>query len=190
MSTPTRRTFLRLAQGAIAAASIWAASADAQERLAVTVFENVRIFDGTHLSLSAPSNVLIRGNIIEQISTSPIPTDRRADTQIIAGGGRVLMPGLSDVHWHAMLVRPTPAQLLSSDIGYSTLLAGAEATATCAVLRAFGTWVGRSSPSSGRSTTSCCQVPASTLQALSSLLAAATEISVSSVTCPGPLARR
>jgi len=135
MSTPTRRTFLRLAQGAIAAASIWAASADAQERFAVTVFENVRIFDGTHLSLSAPSNVLIRGNIIEQISTSPIPTDRRADTQIIAGGGRVLMPGLSDVHWHAMLVRPTPAQLLSSDIGYSTLLAGAEATAT--LMRGF-----------------------------------------------------
>src|SRR5664280_2153600 len=118
MSTPTRRAFLRFAQGAIAAASIWAASADAQERFAVTVFENVRIFDGTHLWLSAPSNVLIRGNIIEQISTSPIPTDRRADTQIIAGGGRVLMPGLSDVHWHAMLVRPTPAQLLSSDIGY------------------------------------------------------------------------
>ena len=70
MSTPARRTFLRFAQGAIAAASIWAASADAQERSAVTVFENVRIFDGTHLSLSAPSNVLIRGNIIEQISTS------------------------------------------------------------------------------------------------------------------------
>ena len=117
MSTPVRRTFLRLAllrlaflrlaflglaQGAIAAASIWAASADAQERSAVTIFENVRIFDGTHLSLSAPSNVLIKGNIIEQISTSPIPTDRRADTQIIAGGGRVLMPGLSDAHWHAM----------------------------------------------------------------------------------------
>jgi imidazolonepropionase-like amidohydrolase len=45
------------------------------------------------------------------------------------------MPGLSDAHWHAMLVRPTPAQLLSSDIGYSTLLAGAEATAT--LMRGF-----------------------------------------------------
>jgi hypothetical protein len=83
MSTPTRRTFLRLAHGAIAAASIWAASADAQERSAVTVFEKVRIFDGTHASLSAPSNVLIRGNIIEKISIGPIPTDRRADTQIM-----------------------------------------------------------------------------------------------------------
>ena len=135
MNTPTRRTFLRLVQGALVAASIGAISASAQERSATTVFENVRIFDGSHPMLSGPSNVLVRGNIIEKISTSPIPTDRRADTKIIAGGGRVLMPGLIDMHWHAMLVRPTPAQLLSNDIGYSTLMAGAEATAT--LMRGF-----------------------------------------------------
>ena len=134
MST-TRRSFLRLAQGAVAAASIGATCAHAQERTAVIVFENVRIFDGTRPSLSAPSNVLVRGNIIEKISTSPIPTDRRADTQVVAGGGRVLMPGLSDMHWHAMMARPTPAQMLSSGVGYTTLLAGAEATAT--LMRGF-----------------------------------------------------
>jgi len=135
MSTPTRRIFLKFARGAVAAAAIWVVPADAQERAAVTLIENVRIFDGTHPSLSAPSNVLIRGNIIEKISAGPIPTDRRANTQIIAGGGRVLMPGLIDAHWHATMVRATPAQLLSSDIGYSTLLAGAEATAT--LMRGF-----------------------------------------------------
>ena len=135
MSTPTRRSFLRLAQGAVAAASIGATCAHAQERTAVIVFENVRIFDGTRPSLSAPSNVLVRGNIIEKISTSPIPTDRRADTQVVAGGGRVLMPGLSDMHWHAMMARPTPAQTPSSGVGYTTLLAGAEATAT--LMRGF-----------------------------------------------------
>jgi imidazolonepropionase-like amidohydrolase len=135
MSTPTRRAFLGLAKGAVAIAAIWGASLDAQEGSAVTLIENVRIFDGTHPSLSAPSNVLIRGSTIEKVSTSPIPTDRRADTQIIAGGGRVLMPGLIDAHWHAMMVRSTPAQLLSSDIGYSTLQAGAEATAT--LMRGF-----------------------------------------------------
>lgn len=112
-------------------------AAQAQDRSAVTVFENVRIFDGKSPSLSAPSNVLIRGNIIERITTDPIPVDRRADTQIIPGGGRVLMPGLSDVHWHAMMVRPTPAQMLSNDLGYTTLLAGAEATAT--LMRGFTT---------------------------------------------------
>jgi imidazolonepropionase-like amidohydrolase len=137
MSTPGRRIFLAFASSAVTVAAIWAASLDAQERIAVTLIENVRIFDGRHASLSAPSNVLIRGNIIEKILTSPIPTDRRADTQIIAGGGRVLMPGLIDAHWHASMVRSTPAQLLSSDIGYSTLLAGAEATAT--LMRGFTT---------------------------------------------------
>jgi imidazolonepropionase-like amidohydrolase len=47
------------------------------------------------------------------------------------------MPGLIDAHWHAMLVRPTPAVVIGSDVGYTTLLAGAEATAT--LLRGFTT---------------------------------------------------
>src|ERR1700750_259833 len=114
----------------LALCTAFVAGARAQERSAVTVFENVRIFDGKNQALSAPSNVLVRGNIIERIASTPIPLDRQPDTRVIAGGGRVLMPGLSDMHWHAMLVRPTPAQLISSDIGYTTLLAGAEATAT------------------------------------------------------------
>lgn len=47
------------------------------------------------------------------------------------------MPGLIDVHWHAILARPNPAVALASDIGYLNLLAGAEATAT--LLRGFTT---------------------------------------------------
>src|SRR5690606_30456942 len=70
---------------------------------AVVLFENVRVFDGKGDVLSAPTNVLVRGNRIERISTAPIPVDRRADTRIIAGGGRTLMPGLIDAHWHAMM---------------------------------------------------------------------------------------
>jgi imidazolonepropionase-like amidohydrolase len=113
-------------------------SAHAQEASgAVTLFNNVRVFDGRSPALSAPTNVLIRGNIIERISREPIAVDRRADTRIIDGGGRTLMPGLSDVHWHTMLVRPTPVVLLTSDLGYSTLLAGTEATAT--LMRGFTT---------------------------------------------------
>ncbi len=73
---------------------------------AVTLFQNVRIFDGKSGTLSAPSNVLVRGNQIERISTGPIPTDRSATTVLIDGGGRTLMPGLIDMHWHTMLVRP------------------------------------------------------------------------------------
>ena len=38
----------------------------------VTLFQNVRIFDGTGAALSPPSNVLVRGNTIAQISTAAI----------------------------------------------------------------------------------------------------------------------
>jgi imidazolonepropionase-like amidohydrolase len=103
----------------------------------VTVFSNVRIFDGKSDKLSAPSYVLVRGNTIEKISAQPIPTDRRADTTLIDGGGRTLMPGLIDNHWHTMLVRPTVAQLLNGDIGHLNLVAGAEANDT--LMRGFTT---------------------------------------------------
>ncbi len=113
------------------------AAAPKAEGGAVTVFQNVRIFDGKSGLLSAPSHVLVRGNSIERISATPIATDRRADTVLIDGAGRTLMPGLIDNHWHTMLVRPTPAMAMASDIGYTTLLAAAEATAT--LMRGFTT---------------------------------------------------
>src|SRR5262245_42447943 len=66
---------------------------------ALLLFENVRVFDGKSETLSPPSHVLVRGNKIDTISSSPIPTNRRADTIIIDGDGRTLMPGLIDMHW-------------------------------------------------------------------------------------------
>lgn len=91
----------------------------AQQSPAV-LFQNVRIFDGKNGALSPPSNVLVRNNRIERISIAAIA----ADAQVINGGGRVLMPGLIDAHWHAMLVRPTPAAALAGDVGYTNLSCG------------------------------------------------------------------
>ena len=69
------------------------------------LFENVRIFDGKGATaLSAPSNVLVRGNLIERISTDTIEAD---GVQRVEGDGRTLMPGLIDAHWHAMLIAAT-----------------------------------------------------------------------------------
>jgi imidazolonepropionase-like amidohydrolase len=101
------------------------------------LFENVRVFDGKSAQLSGPTNVLVRGNIIERISSAPIPVDRSATTRIINAGGRTLMPGLIDAHWHTILVRPTPAELLTVDVGYLNLEAGAEALDT--LMRGFTT---------------------------------------------------
>ena len=123
----------------LALAVFWSLPLAAQDRAseAVTLFQNVRIFDGKSSTLSALSHLLVRGNKIEKISTTPLAVDRRADTVLIDGGGRTLMPGLIDMHWHAMLVRPTPTGAITNDIGYNNLLAGAEATDT--LMRGFTT---------------------------------------------------
>lgn len=101
----------------------------------VVLFENVRIFDGNSNNLSAPSNVLVRGNKIERISSAPLPTDRRADTRIVQGNGRTLMPGLIDAHWHAAMAAAPLQVLMTADIGYINLVAGRTATET--LMRGF-----------------------------------------------------
>src|SRR5215469_18885143 len=100
-----------------------------------TLFRSVRIFDGKSSTLSTSSNVLVRGNKIERISTSPIAAD--AGTRVIDGGGRTLMPGLIDVHWHAMLIRVTPDEAIFGDVGYMNLIAADEAKDT--LMRGFTT---------------------------------------------------
>ena len=110
-----RRTFVFLAFAAAVAQPAAAQPAAAPPPAAVTLIQNVRIFDGKSAQLSAPSNVLVRGNLIERISAEPIAAERGAGTVVIDGGGRTLMPGLIDAHWHTMLVRPTPRGLLTAD---------------------------------------------------------------------------
>jgi len=108
--------------------------AQAQQGAAV-LFQNVRIFDGRSDALSASSNVLVRGNKIEKISPAAITADA-AQTVVIDGGGRVLMPGLIDMHWHAMMARLTPAAALG-DVGYNNIVAADEAADT--LMRGFTT---------------------------------------------------
>lgn len=112
--------------------------AQAQENAPSTVlFENVRIFDGTSKSLSPASNVLVRGNLITRISREAIPLDRKGGVRIIQGGGRTLMPGLIDAHWHATMAVLPESVMMTADDGYLALVAGREARNT--LLRGFTT---------------------------------------------------
>ena len=125
--------FRRLAIAVLALVGIGLSSAvHAQDNQApassATLFQNVRIFDGKGASLSAPSDVLVKGNIIERISTEPIAAE--PGVSVIAGNGRTLMPGLIDAHWHAMLIRPNPVQAIAGDAGYNNIAAGVEETDT------------------------------------------------------------
>ena len=111
------------------------------------IIEDVRIFDGRSDRLSAPSHVLVVGNVIRTISSTPIADAAGMTVQRIRGGGRTLMPGLIDNHWHTMLARPLPTEAIEGDLGYTNLLAGAEAQAT--LMRGFTTVRDLGGPSFG-----------------------------------------
>src|SRR6476660_8850231 len=95
---------------------------------------NVKVFDGKSDKLSAQTSILIIGNKIEKIGVD-IKSPEKAT--VIDAGGRTLIPGLIDMHWHAIMVRPTPAEVITSDVGYTNLVAGAEAAHT--LMRGFTT---------------------------------------------------
>jgi len=136
MNSMSRRILVAaLSLMAVGLASAARGQGNPPANVSATLFQNVRIFDGKAASLSAPSNVLIKGNIIERISTVPIAAE--PGTTTIAGNGRTLMPGLIDAHWHAMLIRPSPAQAIAGDVGFNNIAAGAEATDT--LMRGFTT---------------------------------------------------
>lgn len=126
--------YLTLTGALLASAMLPSFNAHAQATSS-TLFQNVRVFDGKSNALSPPSNVLVKGNKIESVSTTAINSE--PGTVVIAGEGKTLMPGLIDAHWHAMLIRPNPAQAISDDVGYSNLVAGDEATDT--LMRGFTT---------------------------------------------------
>jgi imidazolonepropionase-like amidohydrolase len=102
-----------------------------------TLFRNVRIFDGKSDVLSPPSSVLVRGNTIDRVSTSPIDAAAMANATVIDGGGRVLMPGLIDAHWHSFMASAPQMLLTTADPDYLHLLAARQAEAT--LMRGFTT---------------------------------------------------
>jgi imidazolonepropionase-like amidohydrolase len=99
------------------------------------VFANLRLFDGRSNALRGAVRLLVEGNRIKQIASGePAPPD---GAQMIDCGGRVLMPGLIDAHWHAMFAALPVSALFSADIGYIFLAASAEAERT--LMRGFTT---------------------------------------------------
>jgi imidazolonepropionase-like amidohydrolase len=107
---------------ALACAAALAVHAQAPQPAAV-IIENVRIFDGTADRLSAPSNVLVVGNVIQTISRAPIAAPPNTAATRIDGGGRTLMPGLIDAHTHLMFATVSQAVVLSSDVGFINVAA-------------------------------------------------------------------
>jgi hypothetical protein len=74
------------------------ASAAPNSRVA---FTNALLFDGKSDALLTGLRVVVEGKTIEAVEPAEAPLD--ADIRVIDCGGGVLMPGLIDAHWHAMM---------------------------------------------------------------------------------------
>ena len=119
----------KMALAAVCAAIAGTAPADAADIL----FRNVRLFDGTSPTLSAPTSVLVSGNHIARIGRD-IPA---AGATVVEGGGRTLMPGLIDAHVHMTFGALDYAALLSPDLTPAKAEEAAAASAQAMLLRGF-----------------------------------------------------
>ncbi|WP_018183934.1 metal-dependent hydrolase family protein [Kaistia granuli] len=100
-----------------------------------TLFRNFRLFDGKSANLRDGLSLLVEGNRIASLTPgNPAPPER---ARVIDCGGRVLMPGLIDAHWHSLFAALPISSLLNSDIGYIHLAASAESERT--LMRGFTT---------------------------------------------------
>jgi imidazolonepropionase-like amidohydrolase len=109
------------------------AKADAKQPNAI-LFKDVKVFDGKSDGLTANTSVLVVGNKIEKVGGDVAAPDRAT---VIGGGGRVLMPGLIDAHWHAFMAATPQMVLMTADPSYLHLLAARQAEAT--LMRGFTT---------------------------------------------------
>lgn len=101
------------------------------------IFEDVRIYNGVSEQLSAPSNVLVVGNVIKSITTDPIADSTEMVVTRIQGGGRTLMPGLIDNHVHIFMGANSEKQLHDPKETAESLHARAAEEAKQMLMRGF-----------------------------------------------------
>ncbi|WP_299391526.1 amidohydrolase family protein [Pelagibius sp.] len=72
------------------------------------LFRNGRLFDGQGSQLLEGHEVLTEGSVIKEVSDRPITAE---GAEVLDLGGRTLMPGLIDAHFHAMAADPDFAKM-------------------------------------------------------------------------------
>jgi hypothetical protein len=111
------------------------ASAQMQDADRPIFFSNFRLFDGKSGALRGRLRVLVEAGRVKALATNELsPPD---GARLIDCGGRTLMPGLIDAHWHTILAGLPVSALVAADIGYIMLAASAEAERT--LMRGFTT---------------------------------------------------
>jgi imidazolonepropionase-like amidohydrolase len=96
---------------------------------------NFLLFDGKSGSLRGGLSLLVEGGRIKSIATGSLAAPEGA--RAIDCGGRVVVPGLIDAHWHSVFAALPVSSLFAADVGYIFLAASAEAERT--LMRGFTT---------------------------------------------------
>ena len=99
------------------------------------VLMNFRLFDGHSAALREAPRLMIEGDRIKAVEAGDVGAPEGA--KIIDCGGRTVMPGLIDAHWHTIFAGLPIMSLLSAEMGYIFLAAAAEAERT--LMRGFTT---------------------------------------------------
>lgn len=107
----------------------------AQENTTAILFENVAVFDGKSEKLLLNQNVLVRGNTIVALSSTPLVPE--AGTIVIDGRGKTLIPGMIDVHVHMIFGSLTMRDMMAPDVSPETLFAKVVPQAENMLMRGF-----------------------------------------------------
>ncbi|MGJ1436695.1 metal-dependent hydrolase family protein [Sphingobacterium multivorum] len=100
------------------------------------LIENVKLLDYTTQTLTPPKHVLINGNTIQTISTSPIDAQGKNIVRIDAKG-KTLIPGLIDVHVHLVFGALTMPQMMTNDLSEDLLIKTVGLSAQQMLMRGF-----------------------------------------------------
>jgi len=109
-------------------------TAQSQETQPVILITNANIFDGVDEDLVEGADILIEGHLIKQIASNiEVP----AGAEVIDAGGKTVIPGLIDMHWHSAFNSMSIAEGFNTDLAFH-LLVGAKSNEK-ALLRGFTT---------------------------------------------------
>jgi imidazolonepropionase-like amidohydrolase len=100
--------------------------------MALTLFRGGLVYDGAGAETREGLEVLVEGARIKEVSDRPI---RAAEARLVELGGRCLMPGLIDAHFHALAADPDLASI--DAMPKSLLYQHARALLEAALLRGF-----------------------------------------------------
>jgi imidazolonepropionase-like amidohydrolase len=75
------------------------------------LFTNVDVFDGVNETLIENANVVVTDNLITAVSSEAV-----AGGRVFDGGGRTMIPGLIDVHWHTSYCCAAQRTVVAGDI--------------------------------------------------------------------------